>query len=72
MGEYVTLIGAEDVRSAASSMRDSAETMRQAASTIDYANQQLRQRMDSFHFEMSELVDRLEKVLVGDYADKGK
>lgn len=35
MAEYVTLLGAEDVRSAGNAMRSAADDMRSAASSID-------------------------------------
>ena len=48
MGEYVTLLGAEEVGRAASSMREAAAQMSSAASSIDWANQQQRQFMDDW------------------------
>ena len=37
MADYVTLLGAEDVARAASSMRESAHAMQMAADTIQFA-----------------------------------
>ena len=48
MSNYVTLVGAEDVSRAASTMRSAADTMVSAASTIDFAHQQQRQFLDDW------------------------
>ena len=48
MSEYVTLVGAEQVQSAASAIRNAAEEMQRAASTIDSALQQHRIFMDEW------------------------
>ncbi|HAF43767.1 MAG TPA: hypothetical protein DCK83_02155 [Gallionellaceae bacterium] len=56
MSEYVHLIGAEQVQSAAVSMRGAAEEMRQAAMTIDGALERHRLFMDDW-------LQKLEQVL---------
>ena len=56
MSEYVTLLGAEQVQSAANSMRNAAEEMHRAANTIDAALQQHRMFME-------EWISRFERAL---------
>lgn len=56
MSQYMTLLGSEQVQSAANSMRNAAEEMNRAANTIDTALQQHRIFMD-------EWLSRLESVL---------
>lgn len=48
MSGYVTLLGAEQVQSAANTMRAAAEEMSRAASSIDHSLQQHRQFMDDW------------------------
>ena len=55
MAEYITLLGAEDVRSAGSSMKSAAETMRQAAGSMEDSLQRHRQFMEDW-------INRLETI----------
>jgi hypothetical protein len=55
MEKYVTLVGAEQVQQAASTMRDAANTMLRVANEIAYALQQHRDMM-------RELVDTLVRM----------
>ena len=48
MGDYITLLGAEQVQSAASTMRSAADDMRMAASSIDNSFAAQRQFMDDW------------------------
>jgi hypothetical protein len=56
MSDYITLLGAEDVTRAASSMRSSAEDMLRAASIISESNQRLIT-------ELTELTTRCEVAI---------
>lgn len=56
LSNYVTLVGAEDVRSAASRMQSAADQMSSAASTIDSALERHQRFMDDW-------LDRLSGVL---------
>ena len=55
MSEYITLLGAEDVTRAASSMRSSAENMLRAANIISESNDQFIRRFE-------DLVTRMEMM----------
>lgn len=57
---YVTLLGAEQVQSAAGTMSRAADTMRSAAGSIDEALRQHAQRMDDWLQQFAQQVDRLE------------
>lgn len=48
MSAYVTLVGAEDVRSAANTMQSAANTMGSAASSIAFALEQHQRFMDDW------------------------
>jgi hypothetical protein len=48
MSNFMTLIGAEEVSRAASSMQDAAEQMKQAASSIDFSLETHRRFMDDW------------------------
>lgn len=48
MNDYVTLLGVEQVQSAANTMRSAAEEMQRAASTIDASLQQHRMFLDEW------------------------
>lgn len=56
MADYITLLGAEDVRSAASTMSSAAREMLQAGSNIDDALRQHQRFMDDW-------LSRFEQVL---------
>ena len=56
MSDYITLLGAEDVRAAGRLMSSAAESMRSAADTISYALSQHQRFMDDW-------LSRLEAVL---------
>jgi len=56
MPDYMTLVGAEDVRSAANTMRNAAEEMRRAASTIDETFARHQRFMDDW-------LNRFEQVM---------
>lgn len=56
MSSYITLLGAEQVQSAASTMRSAAEEMSRAASSIDYSLQQHRQFMDDWLARLEEVM----------------
>jgi hypothetical protein len=48
MSEYMHLVGAEQVQTAANTMREAAHAMQNAASTMDFAFQQQRNFMDDW------------------------
>jgi hypothetical protein len=56
MSEYITLLGAEQVQSAARSMSSAASTMQSAASTIDSA-------VDKLILAMQEHADRIQRSM---------
>lgn len=56
MADYITLLGAEDVRSAASAMQRAADEMRQAAGTIDHAMLQQRQFMEDWLYRFEQIL----------------
>lgn len=56
MADYVTLLGAEQVQSAANTMKHAAEEMTRAASSLQWALEQHERRM-------TEWLDRFEMVL---------
>jgi len=56
MSQYITLLGAEQVQSAASTMRSAAEEMNRAASSISYALEAHQRHMDDW-------LQRLEQIL---------
>ncbi len=59
MADYITLLGAEEVSRAASSMRDAAETMSRAASNFDYSIQANQRFMDDWLARFEAAVERL-------------
>lgn len=59
MTEYVHLIGAEDVRSAANTMSSAADTMRSAASSIDSTLELFMRRFDEQVGRLEAASDRL-------------
>ena len=61
MSEYVTLIGAEDVRAAGHQIERAADTIRNSASELEVALHREAQRRDEF-------LDRLEDILKSDRA----
>lgn len=58
MPEYVHLVGTEDVRTAANTMRSAADGMNHAASNIEYALEKHQRFLDDWLL-------RLEAVLTG-------
>lgn len=56
MADYITLLGAEQVQSAASQMSSAAHEMRQAAGTIDEAMRQQRQFMDDWLIRLADIM----------------
>ena len=56
MGEYITLLGAEDVRSAANTMRQAADQMQSAASMFDHS-------LTMHHRFLDDWLHRLQSVM---------
>lgn len=54
MSEYITLLGAEDVRSAGSSMRVAASEMQAAANSIDNSLNMLQRFLDDWLIRFEE------------------
>lgn len=52
MSDYITLLGAEDVQRAASTMREAADNMQRAADSIDYS---LHQALNRFEEQIERL-----------------
>lgn len=63
MADYVTLIGAEDVRAAGNSMRSAADEMRSAAGSIDNTMERQQRFMDDWLMRLERIleVDRVER-----------
>ena len=62
MSDYVTLMGAEDVRAGGNAAERGGDAMRSAAGTIESALQQHSRSMDQWMYEFRELVERLEAM----------
>ncbi len=58
MAEYITLLGAEDVRSAGSSIREAAESMKQAAASFDDSLFRHRRFLDDWLLRFEEIMKR--------------
>lgn len=63
MAEYITLLGAEDVRRAANEMTGAASAMRSAASEFDSAVRQQQMMLDNFMGQFNDALDRLAIIL---------
>ncbi len=63
MSEFITLLGAEDVRSAGSSMREAASEMQRAAASIEDSLQRHRLFLDDWLFRLEEVFKSLTKDL---------
>lgn len=59
------LHGADDVRSAASTMSSAAREMKEAASNMDSALERHRTFMDNWLREFEEIVERMRPIIVG-------
>lgn len=59
MADYVTLLGAEDVRRAASTMAEAAQQMERAAGNMEAALHQHRVFLDQWLFEFREAITAL-------------
>ena len=62
MAEYITLLGAKDVRRAASEMSSAASTMRNAASEFNSAVRAQRMALDDFMFQFNAALDRMAEM----------
>ena len=62
MSDYMTLMGAEDVRQAGGAMREAASEMQRAASSMDYSLEQHARRMGEWMDRFEEQVNRLEAI----------
>jgi len=56
MSDYVTLMGAEQVKSAGYAMRSAAEDMNRAASSMAQAVSEQRQIFDNFLLELKDIL----------------
>jgi len=54
--EYITLLGAEQIQTAANTMRHAAEEMKSVAGNIDYS-------LDQHHRFMTDWLDRFENII---------
>ena len=57
--DYVTLIGAEDVRSAGNSIRQGAADMQRAADSIESTLMTFRSLMEDWLFQFERIVDKM-------------
>jgi len=65
MADYMTLMGADDVRSAGNTMREAASTMCRAASEIDYSLQQHQRFLDDWLQRFQAALEVLKEVANG-------
>lgn len=63
MGEYVTLVGAEQVQRAANEMRSAAETMRQSASNLDAVLSGHQRFLDDWLMRFEQALERHHEVM---------
>jgi hypothetical protein len=56
MSEYVTLLGAEEVRHAASTMTNAAHEMKQAAASLEWVFQRQQQFMNDWLVQFEEIL----------------
>lgn len=61
MSSYVTLLGAEQVQSAARQMQSAADDMKQAARSMDHTFEQQRRFLDDWLMRFADLVNKEEK-----------
>lgn len=61
MSEYIHLVGAEQVQSAANTMRSAADEMKSAASSIDYALTAHQRFMDDWLQRFEAALERFPK-----------
>lgn len=71
MSSYVTLLGAEDVQRASSTMLGASDNMQRAASQMDTAFHQHQYFLDDWLARFNHAIDRLEK-LHGSQAEVGE
>ena len=57
MADYITLLGAEDVRSAASTMKQAAEQMERAAGNIQYSIEMLGRMLEEKLATLEQILD---------------
>jgi hypothetical protein len=67
MADYVTLLGAEQVQSAAHTMREAASQMQSAASSTDYALQNHQRFMDDWLQRFEAAIDKLATLSPGSH-----
>ena len=58
MADFITLLGAEDVRSAGSSIRTAAEEMRRAAGSIEDSLERHRIFLDDWLFRLESIIEK--------------
>ena len=56
MSEYITLMGAEEVRRAAHEMTSAAQTMASAAGSIEFSLQRHQQFMDNWMSQLEQIM----------------
>jgi hypothetical protein len=61
MEKYITLIGAEQVQSAANTMRHAAEEMQRAASNMDHSLTMHQRWMDDWLIRLEQVLEKLNK-----------
>lgn len=62
MGQYIHLIGAEDVVRAGHNMAGASEVMSRAAQSIDCSVDRLIHNLNDFMFRFEQAIERLEKL----------
>ena len=65
MGEYITLMGADDVRSAGYKMIEAAQAMNGAANIISEALMRLEYTLQQHEINMQQILDQLKETLLG-------
>lgn len=61
MTEFIHLIGAEDVRKAASTISQAAQTMQSVASQMDATATNLKQYLEEWYYRLDDLIHRTDK-----------
>ena len=65
MADYITLLGADDVRAASSRMEHAASEMNSAASNFQYAVDQHKRNTEAHEIWMNDWLERFKEIVTG-------